>query len=76
MADRLARSIKKNSRIQQKALTNISMVGLLGASLAESTARAIAEGSEREEALYNVAIAYVRENLWDEAEKVAERNER
>jgi hypothetical protein len=69
-AERLARSIRKNLRIQQKALTNISMVGLLGASLAESTALAIADGSERDEALCNVAISYIREHLWDEAEKI------
>ena len=71
MADRLARSIKKNTRIQQKALTNISMVGLLGTSLAEYTARVIDDGSEREAALCNVAIAYACAHLWDEAERIA-----
>jgi tetratricopeptide (TPR) repeat protein len=71
VADRLARSIKKNSRIRQKALTNISMVGLLGTSLAEYTARAIDDGSEREAALCNVVIAYAREHSWDEAERIA-----
>jgi lipopolysaccharide biosynthesis regulator YciM len=69
-AEKLAKSIK-NPRIQEKALSNISMVSLLGASLAEPVARAIVAGDEREEALYNVAIAYVNENLWDEAETIA-----
>lgn len=70
-ADKIAKSIK-NPRIQEKALSNISMVSLLGASLAETVARAIVAGDEREEALYNVAIAYVNENAWDEAGKIAE----
>lgn len=71
-ADRVARSIRSNPRIQGKALSNIAMVGLFGASSAESIARAIDKSNEREEALCNVAIAYARENSWDEAENVAE----
>ncbi len=71
-ADRVARSIKKNLRIQRKALSNIATVGLFGASSAEPIARAIDKSDEREAALCNVAIAYARENSWDEAKNVAE----
>jgi tetratricopeptide (TPR) repeat protein len=70
-AKRLARNIRKNQRIQQKAFTNISMAGLFSAKAAEPIARSIDAGSEREEALYNVAIAYAREHLWDEAKEIA-----
>jgi hypothetical protein len=70
-AERIAQSIRRNPRIRQKALSNIAMFSLFGASVAESAARAIDAGGEREEALCNVAIAYARENSWDEAERIA-----
>src|SRR5262249_20901612 len=70
-AERIAQSIKKNPRIQQKALSSIAMFSLFGAAVAESAAHAIDAGGGREEALCNVAIAYARGKSWDEAERIA-----
>lgn len=69
-ADRLARSIT-NPRIRKKALTNISMASLFGVESAENEALAIEAGDEREEALFTVAAAYIRENAWEKAKNIA-----
>jgi tetratricopeptide (TPR) repeat protein/lipopolysaccharide biosynthesis regulator YciM len=66
-------TIKKNDRIRQKAECNIYIAaGSLGLMIASSIALAIEAGTERNDALHNVAIAYAHENRWDEAEKMAD----
>jgi len=69
-AQKVARSLK-NPRIQQKALSNIAIAGLLGVASAESIARAIDRSGERDEALCNVALAYANERAWEAAENIA-----
>jgi hypothetical protein len=71
-ATRLANSIKKNPLIRQKAFSNITLASLLGAEEAETTARAIATGNERDEALCTIATTYARRNLWEDAKRIAE----
>jgi tetratricopeptide (TPR) repeat protein len=64
----------KNDRISKKTECNCLLVGggipLMTLEMAEDTAKAIPESNEREEALCNVAIAYARAQLWDEAKKI------
>lgn len=66
-------AIKRNDRIRQKAECAIYLAtGPFGLMIAASIAFAIEAGSERNDALYNVAIAYAQENIWEEAEKMAD----
>jgi tetratricopeptide (TPR) repeat protein len=70
-ANKLANRIKKNPHIRQKALSNITVASLLGATEAESTAHAIDSGNERDEALCAIATTYAHSQLWDDAKRIA-----
>nr|MDQ2904622.1 hypothetical protein [Chloroflexota bacterium] len=71
LAAKYIRVLGTNKEIQKIAECNdyIAVNWLAGA---ESTAKAIAEGSEQREALCNVAIAYARSQSWDKAEEVVD----
>lgn len=69
----VVRNITKNPLKRTKALCNIDIeAGSLGIMATEPIALGIEPSEERNEALRNVAIAYARAQLWDEAEKIAE----
>lgn len=68
--DKLAKNIKNNKRVKQKT-DCYTYIALKQTRLAANDARKIPDSDEKDEALYNVAVAYVRDKSWEQAEEIA-----